>query len=83
MNPKLVRKTMFSPYLCHITQSIVIKEGKNDRIVWDGSTVMKPTDIVMIQITPVDQESPATFGHVKSSRSTLISTIQELVIHHS
>jgi hypothetical protein len=49
----------------HTTQSIVIKEGKNDRIVWDGSTVMKPTDIVMNQITPVDQESPVTFGHVK------------------
>ena len=26
---------------------------------------MKPTDIVMNQITPVDQESPVTFGHVK------------------
>jgi hypothetical protein len=55
----------FSPYLCHTTQSIVMKEGKNDRIVWDGSTVLNPTDIVMNQITPVDQESPVTFDHVK------------------
>ncbi len=55
----------FSPYLCHTTQSIVIKEGKNDHIVWDGSTVLKPANIVMNQITPVDQESPVTFGHVK------------------
>ncbi len=55
----------FSPYLCHTTQSIVIKEGKNNCIVWDGSTVFKPTDIVMNQITPVDQESPVTFSHVK------------------
>ena len=62
MDPILCK---FSPYLCHTTQSIVIKEGKNDRIVWDGSTVLKPTDIVMNQITPVDQESPVTFGHVK------------------
>jgi hypothetical protein len=54
-----------SPYLHHTTQSIVIKEGKNDRIVWDGSTVLKPTDIVMNDITPVVKESPITFGHVK------------------
>jgi hypothetical protein len=52
-------------HVCHTTQSIVIKEGKNDCIVWDGSTVMKPSDIVMNQITPVDQESLVTFGHVK------------------
>ena len=46
-----------SPYLCHTTLSMVIKEGKNDHIVWDGWTVMKPTNIVMNQITPVAQES--------------------------
>ena len=62
MDPILCK---FSPYLCHTTQSIVKKEGKNDRIVWDGPTVLKPIDIVMNQITPVDQESPVTFGHVK------------------
>jgi hypothetical protein len=62
MDPILCK---FSPYLCHTTQSIVIKEGKNDCIIWDGSTVLKPTDIVMNQITPVDQESPVIFGHVK------------------
>ncbi len=46
-----------SPYLRHTTQSIVIKEGKNDRTVWDGSTVLKPTDIVMNEdITPVAKE---------------------------
>jgi hypothetical protein len=66
----------FFPYLCHTTQSIVIKEGTNNHIVWDGSTVLKPTNIVMNQITPVDQESPVTFGYI-NFRSTLISTIQE------
>ena len=62
MDPILCK---FSPYLRHTTQSIVIKEGKNDPIVCDGSTVMKPTNIAMNQITLVDQESPVTFGHVK------------------
>jgi hypothetical protein len=47
-------------------QSIVIKDGKNDRIVWDGLTVTQPTDIVMNQVTPVAQEAPVTFGYVKA-----------------
>ena len=55
-----------SSYLCHTMQSIVIKNGKNDRIVWDGSTVTQLTDIGMNQVTPVAQEAPVTFGHVKS-----------------
>jgi hypothetical protein len=55
-----------SPYLHHTTQSIVIKDGKNNCIVWDGSTVTRPTDIVMNQVTPVAKEAPVRFGHVKS-----------------
>ena len=63
MDPLLCK---LSPYLRHTTQSIVIKDGKNDRIVRDGSTVTQPTDIVMNQVTPVAKEAPVTFGHVKS-----------------
>ncbi len=55
-----------SPYLCHTMQSIVIKDGRNNRIVWDGLTVTQPTDIVMNQVAPVTQEAPLTFGLVKS-----------------
>ncbi len=55
-----------SPYLLHTMQSIIIKDGKYDCIVWDGSTVTRPTDIVMNQVTPVTQEAPVMFGHVKS-----------------
>ncbi len=47
-------------------QNIVIQDGKNDHIVWDGSTVTLPTDIVMNLVTPVAQEAPVMFGHVKS-----------------
>jgi hypothetical protein len=63
MDPLLCK---LSPYQHHTTQSIVIKGSKNDRIVWDGSTVTQPTDIVMNQVTPVAKEAPVTFGHVKS-----------------
>ncbi len=55
----------FSPYCCHTTQTMVIKVGKNDRLCWDGSTTIKPTDIVMSQVTPITREAPITFGHVK------------------
>jgi hypothetical protein len=44
MDPLLCK---LSPYLCHTMQSIAIKDGKNNRIVWDRSTVTQPTDIVM------------------------------------
>jgi hypothetical protein len=63
MDPLLCK---LSPYLRHTMQSIVIKDNKNNRIVWDGLTVTQPTDIVMNQVTPVAQEAPVTFGHVKS-----------------
>ncbi len=63
MDPLLCK---LSPYLRHTMQSIVIKDGKNDRIVWDGSTVTRPTDIVMNQVTSVAKEAPVIFGHVKS-----------------
>jgi hypothetical protein len=55
-----------SPYLHHTMQSIVIKDGKNNCILWDGWTVTRPTDIVMNQVTPVVQEAPVMLGHVKS-----------------
>jgi hypothetical protein len=55
----------FSPYCRHTTQTMVIKAGKNDRLCWDGSTTIKPTNIVMNQVTPIIHEAPITFGHVK------------------
>jgi hypothetical protein len=63
MDPLLCK---LSTYLCHTMQSIVIKDGKNNCIVWDGSTVTRPTEIVMNQVTPFAKEAPVTFGHVKS-----------------
>jgi hypothetical protein len=44
---------------------MVIKAGKSDCLCWDGSTTIKPTDIVMNQVTPITREAPITFGHVK------------------
>ncbi len=55
----------FSPYCCHTTQTMVIKAGKSNHLCWDGSTTIKPTVIVMNQVTPIIREAPITFGHVK------------------
>jgi hypothetical protein len=55
----------FSPYCCHTTQFMVIKAGKSDQLCWDGLTTIKPTDIVMNQVTPITHEAPITFRHVK------------------
>jgi hypothetical protein len=54
-----------SAYLRHTTQTVVMKPGKNDRLVWDGTTTLLALDIVMNQVTPVNREAPITFGHVK------------------
>jgi hypothetical protein len=55
----------FSPYCCHTTQTMVIKVGKSYHLCWDGSTTIKPTNIVMNQVTPITHEATITFGHVK------------------
>ena len=44
---------------------MVIKLGKNDRLSFDASTIRLPTDIVLNQITPMDDEAPITFGSTK------------------
>jgi hypothetical protein len=55
----------FSSYCSHTTQTMVIKAGKSDCSCWDGLTTIKPSDIVMNQVTPITREAPTTFGHVK------------------
>jgi len=55
----------FSPH-CRVTsQCLIQKAGKTDRLCWDGSTLTKPTDEVMNQVTPTKNEMPITFGSVK------------------
>jgi hypothetical protein len=44
---------------------MVITARKSDRLCWDGSTTIKPTDIVMNQVTLITRETPITFRHVK------------------
>ena len=57
---------LFSPFLCHNAQGMIIKPGKNPRIVWDGSTKRTPMDVVINDITSTDNEAEVTFGMVKT-----------------
>jgi hypothetical protein len=54
-----------SAYLRHTIQTVIMKPGKNNCIIWDGTTILLALDIVMNQVTPVTCEAPITFGHVK------------------
>jgi hypothetical protein len=54
-----------STYLRHTIQTVIMKPGKNDGIVWDGATILLALDIVVNQVTRVTCEAPITFGHVK------------------
>jgi hypothetical protein len=54
-----------SAYLRHTIQTVVMKLGKNDCIIWDGTIILLALDIVMNQVTPVTCEAPVMFGHVE------------------
>jgi hypothetical protein len=54
-----------SAYLYYTIQTVVIKPGKNNRLVWSGETILLALDIMMNQVTPVTREAPVTFGHVE------------------
>jgi len=54
-----------SAYLHHTIQTVVMKPGKNDRLVCNGTPTLLALDIVMNQVTPVNREAPITFGHIK------------------
>jgi len=56
---------LISPYCRHTPQGLVTKPGKNPRLVWDASRMMKPDDVVMNNITSIEHEAPITFGNSK------------------
>ena len=56
---------LFSPYLRHNSEGIVIKAGKKSRVVWDGSTKRTPMDNVMNKITTMLGEADISFDQTK------------------
>jgi hypothetical protein len=68
-----------SAYLRHTIQTMVMKLGKNNHLVWDGTTIPLALDIVMNQVTPVTCEAPVTFGQVKNQ---LYINIYNMCVSH-
>ena len=54
----------FSPYCRHTTQTLVIKAGKNNQLCYYGTTTRLPTNIVINQVTPIENEAPIIFGRI-------------------
>jgi hypothetical protein len=62
-----------------------MKPGKNDRIVWDGTTIFLALDIMMNQVTPVTCKALIMFGHVKiqlytNIYNTCISHLNDVIL---
>ena len=56
----------FSPYLRHTPQGMRVVPNKNPRLVWDGSTMMLPDDVVLNDVTPTELEASISFGDTLS-----------------
>ncbi len=57
----------FSPYCHHTAQGILVKPGKNPRVIFDASTKGEPHEVVLIEITPTKFEAIIDFGKTKMS----------------
>ena len=55
----------FSPYLRHTPQVLVLKDGSNPRMAWDGSTMKSADDIVLNDVSEIELEAIITFGDAK------------------
>ncbi len=64
----------FSPYCCHTAQAqgILVKPGKNPRVIFDASTKGEPHKVVLNEITPTKFEAIINFG---KSKMRLLITI--------
>ena len=55
----------FSPWCRHTAQGILIKPGKNPRVIFDASTKGSPHEVVLNEITPTELEANIDFGLAK------------------
>jgi hypothetical protein len=62
----------FLPYCCHTAQGILVKPGKNPRVIFDASTKGHPHEVVLNEITPTEFEAIIDFG---KSKTRLLITI--------
>ena len=55
----------FLPYCRHTAQGILVKPGKNPRVIFNASTKGHPHEVVLNEITPTEFEAIIDFGKSK------------------
>lgn len=65
-----------SPYCRHNRQGLNLKKIDSPRVVWDQSTKLDPTDVVLNEITTTEFEAAITFGTTKIKLYTFIYNLR-------
>ena len=60
----------FSEMMRHNPQGMVIQPGKNSRVIWDASTKFDALDIVLNDVTSIENEPNIDFGDTKQRTAT-------------
>ena len=53
-----------SPFANHVPANVIVRRGKKDRLIWDGSTKQAAHEVTMNEVTPIANEAEITFGHM-------------------
>ena len=53
-----------SPFGNHVPANLVVRPGKDGRLIWDGSTKRAAHEVTMNEVTPTANEAAITFGHM-------------------
>ena len=69
----------FLPYCHHTAQGILVKPGKNPRVIFNASTKGDPHEVVLNEITPTKFEVTIEF---RKSKINLLTTIYNLRVSH-
>ena len=69
----------FSPWCRHTAQGMLIKPGKNPRVIFDASTKSHPHEVVLNDMTSTEFEANITFGRAKLK---LLQRIYNLRVSH-
>ena len=69
----------FSPLCRHTSQGMLIKPGKNPRVIFDASTKSHPHEVVLNDVTATEFEANITFGAAKLK---LLQRIYNLRVSH-
>ena len=53
-----------SAFANHVPANVIVRRGKKDRLIWDGSTKQAAHEVTMNEVTPMEHEAEITFGYM-------------------